>query len=104
MLSRRPAPRFPRVPSPRSSVPWKFVCRETHLPKPKEDAIVLEGTVVEPLPNAMFKVELENGHKVLAHSSGKMRMHRIRILPGDRVQVEITPYDLKRGRITYRFK
>lgn len=77
---------------------------EVHLPKPKEDAIVLEGTVLEPLPNAMFKVELENGHKVLAHSSGKMRMHRIRILPGDRVQVEITPYDLSRGRITYRYK
>lgn len=77
---------------------------EIHLPKPKEDAIVLEGTVVEPLPNAMFRVELENGHKVLAHSSGKMRMHRIRILPGDRVQVEITPYDLARGRITYRYK
>lgn len=78
--------------------------RRTHLPKPKEDAIVLEGTVVEPLPNAMFRVELENGHKVLAHSSGKMRMHRIRILPGDKVQVEITPYDLNRGRITYRYK
>ena len=77
---------------------------EVVLPKPKEDAIVLEGTVVEPLPNAMFRVELENGHKVLAHSSGKMRMHRIRILPGDRVQVEITPYDLARGRITYRYK
>ncbi len=77
---------------------------EFHLPKPKEDAIVLEGTVKEPLPNAMFKVELENGHTVLAHSSGKMRMHRIRILPGDRVQVEITPYDLSRGRITYRYK
>lgn len=78
--------------------------RGGYLPKPKEDAIVLEGTVVEPLPNAMFRVELENGHKVLAHSSGKMRMHRIRILPGDRVQVEITPYDLTRGRITYRYK
>jgi translation initiation factor IF-1 len=104
MLSRRPAPQFPRVPNPCSPVQPKFVCRETHLPKPKEDAIVLEGTVVEPLPNAMFKVELENGHKVLAHSSGKMRMHRIRILPGDRVQVEITPYDLTRGRITYRYK
>jgi translation initiation factor IF-1 len=77
---------------------------KSHLPKPKEDAIVLEGTVVEPLPNAMFRVELENGHKVLAHSSGKMRMHRIRILPGDKVQVEITPYDLSRGRITYRYK
>ena len=73
-------------------VPYGFVtlfsfCSGGHLPKPKEDAIVLEGTVVEPLPNAMFKVELENGHQVLAHSSGKMRMHRIRILPGDRVQV-----------------
>lgn len=74
------------------------------LAKPKEDAIVLEGTVIEPLPNAMFRVELENGHKVLAHISGKMRMHYIRILPGDRVQVELTPYDLERGRITYRYK
>jgi translation initiation factor IF-1 len=77
---------------------------EQPLPKSKEDAIVLEGTVVEPLPNAMFRVELENGHKVLAHISGKMRMHYIRILPGDRVQVELTPYDLSRGRITYRYK
>jgi translation initiation factor IF-1 len=64
----------------------------------------VEGTVVEPLPNAMFRVELENGHKVLAHISGKMRMNYIRILPGDRVQVELTPYDLTRGRITYRYK
>jgi translation initiation factor IF-1 len=79
-------------------------CRSTTLAKPKEDAIVLEGTVIEPLPNAMFRVELENGHKVLAHISGKMRMHYIRILPGDRVQVELTPYDLTRGRITYRYK
>ena len=78
--------------------------QEQHLAKPKEDAIVLEGTVIEPLPNAMFRVELENGHKVLAHISGKMRMHYIRILPGDRVQVELTPYDLSRGRITYRYK
>ena len=78
--------------------------RRSALPKPKEDAIVLEGTVIEPLPNAMFRVELENGHKVLAHISGKMRMHYIRILPGDRVQVELTPYDLTRGRITYRYK
>ncbi|MDR1087777.1 MAG: translation initiation factor IF-1 [Coriobacteriales bacterium] len=70
----------------------------------KEDAIELEGTVIEPLPNAMFKVELENGHVVLAHISGKMRMHYIRILPGDRVTVELSPYDLSRGRITYRFK
>ena len=74
------------------------------LPKPKDDAIVLEGTILESLPNAMFRVELENSHKVLAHISGKMRMHYIRILPGDRVQVELTPYDLSRGRITYRYK
>jgi translation initiation factor IF-1 len=77
---------------------------ETVLPKPKDDAIVLEGTILESLPNAMFRVELENGHKVLAHISGKMRMHYIRILPGDKVQVELTPYDLTRGRITYRYK
>jgi len=70
----------------------------------KEDAIELEGTVVEPLPNAMFRVELENGHIVLAHISGKMRMHYIRILPGDKVTVELSPYDLNRGRITYRYK
>jgi len=70
----------------------------------KEGAIELEGTVLEPLPNAMFKVELENGHKVLAHISGKMRMHYIRILPGDKVTVEVSPYDLTRGRITYRYK
>jgi translation initiation factor IF-1 len=77
---------------------------EPALPKPKDDAIVLEGTISESLPNAMFRVELENGHKVLAHISGKMRMHYIRILPGDKVQVELTPYDLARGRITYRYK
>jgi len=71
---------------------------------PKEDAIEVEGTVVEPLPNAMFRVELDNGHKVLAHVSGKMRMNFIRILPGDRVKVELSPYDLTRGRITYRYK
>lgn len=70
----------------------------------KEDVIEVEGTVVEPLPNAMFRVELENGHKVLAHISGKMRMHFIRILPGDRVTVELSPYDLSRGRIVYRKK
>ena len=70
----------------------------------KEDAIELEGKVVEPLPNAMFKVELENGHQVLAHISGKMRMHYIKILPGDKVTVELSPYDLARGRITYRYK
>lgn len=70
----------------------------------KEDVIELEGTVLEALPNAMFQVELENGHKVLAHISGKMRMHYIKILPGDRVTVELSVYDLNRGRITYRFK
>jgi translation initiation factor IF-1 len=70
----------------------------------KEEAIEVEGTVVEPLPNAMFRVELENGHRVLAHISGKMRMHFIKILPGDRVTVELSPYDLTRGRITYRAK
>jgi translation initiation factor IF-1 len=70
----------------------------------KEEAIEVEGTVIEPLPNAMFRVELENGHKVLAHISGKMRMHYIRILPGDKVVVELSPYDLTRGRITFRKK
>ncbi len=70
----------------------------------KQDVIEVEGTVVEALPNAMFQVELENGHVVLAHVSGKIRMNFIRILPGDKVTVELTPYDLKRGRITYRFK
>jgi translation initiation factor IF-1 len=70
----------------------------------KEEGIQVEGTVVEPLPNAMFRVELENGHKVLAHISGKMRMHFIKILPGDKVTVELSPYDLTRGRIVYRFK
>src|SRR5581483_7779762 len=75
-----------------------------HAPMAKEDAIEVEGTVVEPLPNAMFRVELDNGHKVLAHVSGKMRMNFIRILPGDKVKVELSPYDLTRGRITYRFK
>ena len=70
----------------------------------REDSIEMEGTVVEPLPNAMFRVELDNGHKVLAHISGKMRMHFIRILPGDKVKVELSPYDVTRGRITYRAK
>jgi translation initiation factor IF-1 len=70
----------------------------------KEDAIVLEGTIVESLPNAMFNVQLENGHTVLGHISGKMRRYYIRILPQDRVRVEVSPYDLSRGRITYRYK
>ncbi|MFZ5863340.1 MAG: translation initiation factor IF-1 [Nitrospirota bacterium] len=70
---------------------------------PKEDTIEVQGTIVEPLPNAMFRVVLENGHRVLAHISGKMRMHYIKILPGDKVTVELSPYDLTRGRITYRF-
>lgn len=70
----------------------------------KEEAIEVEGTIVETLPNAMFKVELENGHRVLAHVSGKMRMNFIRILPGDKVKLELSPYDLTRGRIIYRVK
>lgn len=68
------------------------------------DMIVMEGVVNESLPNASFRVELDNGHEVLAHISGKMRRHRIRVLPGDRVQVELSPYDLSRGRLTFRYK
>ncbi len=70
----------------------------------KDDVIEIEGTVVEPLPNAMFRVKLDNEHEVLAHVSGKMRMYYIKILPGDRVRMELSPYDLTRGRITYRYK
>ncbi len=70
----------------------------------KEETITVEGKVVEPLPNAMFRVELDNGHIVLAHISGKMRMHFIKILPGDKVTLELSPYDRSRGRITYRYK
>ena len=70
----------------------------------KEEAIEVEGTIIEPLPNAMFQVELDNGHRVLAHISGKMRMHYIRILPGDKVKLEMSPYDLSKARITYRYK
>ena len=70
----------------------------------KKDVIEIQGKVVEPLPNGMFRGELDNGHRVLAHVSGKIRMNFIRILPGDRVTVELSPYDLSRGRITYRFK
>jgi translation initiation factor IF-1 len=94
----RPSKVFARLSARPTRSRWRV------LAKPKDDTILVEGTVVEPLPNAMFRVELENGHKVLAHISGKMRMHYIRILPGDRVQVELTPYDLSRGRITYRYK
>ena len=71
---------------------------------PKEDIIEIQGTVAETLPNAMFRVQLDNGHKILAHISGKMRMHFIRILPGDKVTVEMSPYDLSKGRITFRQK
>jgi translation initiation factor IF-1 len=70
----------------------------------KDDAIEVEGSVVESLPNAMFRVKLDNGHEVLCHISGKMRMHYIRILPGDRVRLAMSPYDLERGRITYRYR
>lgn len=79
-----------------------LVGRGTNLSK--EDAIEVEGKVTETLPNAMFRVQLQNGHMVLAHLSGKMRMHFIKILPGDKVKVELSPYDLTRGRITYRLK
>jgi translation initiation factor IF-1 len=74
------------------------------LARPREDTILVEGTITESLPNAMFRVELENKHKVLAHISGKMRIHFIRILPGDRVKLELSPYDPTRGRITYRYR
>lgn len=89
-------------PTPSYESNYERLCG-TPMPK-KEGAIELEGTVVESLPNAMFRVELDNGHKVLAHISGKMRMHYIRILPDDRVVVELSPYDLTRGRIVYRYK
>jgi translation initiation factor IF-1 len=88
------------VPGPRKTRPLQIA---EDLPK-KEGEIEIEGTVVEALPNAMFRVELSNGHKVLAHISGKMRQHYIRILPEDRVVVELSPYDLTRGRIVYRYK
>jgi len=78
--------------------------RANNTATPKEEPIEVEGTIVEPLPNAMFRVELTNGHRVLAHVSGKIRMNFIRILPGDRVLVELSPYDLSHGRITYRYK
>lgn len=81
-----------------------LILRRENSSMAKDDVIEVEGTVMETLPNAMFKVELENGHTVLAHVSGKIRMHFIRILPGDKVTVELSPYDLTRGRITYRFK
>ena len=71
---------------------------------PKKEVIEVEGTVIEPLPNAMFRVELPNGHRVLGHISGKIRMHYIKILPGDKVLIQLSPYDLSRGRITYRLK
>jgi len=86
------------------SVHPRIETRSKNLSKQKEDAFTVEGTVVEARPNAMFEVKLENGFTVLAMSSGRMRQNRIRILPGDKVQVEITPYDMTRGRITYRYK
>ncbi len=83
---------------------WELGVRSWELEMAKEELIETEGKVVEALPNAMFKVELENGHFVLAHVSGKMRMNFIRILPGDKVKLELSPYDLTRGRITFRVK
>ncbi len=90
---------FPAVGRPRSLVSGAWLAS-----KPSKDVIEVEGTVSEALPNAMFKVELQNGHEVLAHISGKMRMNFIRVVPGDKVLVELSPYDLKRGRITRRVR
>jgi translation initiation factor IF-1 len=90
--------------APGTSLERLLACRKAIRELAKKDAIEVEGTVVEPLPNAMFRVELDNGHRVLTHISGKMRMNYIRILPGDRVLVELSPYDLTRGRIVYRYR
>jgi translation initiation factor IF-1 len=92
------------LPTKRTQTKGQLAGGQRPAPKNKEKGIELEGTVLEPLPNCMFRVELQNGMNILAHISGKMRMHFIRILPGDRVMVELSPYDLSRGRITYRFK
>lgn len=91
----------PPMPSGQSSEP---VDAGNQKPASSEDAVEVEGTVVEQLPNAVFRVEIQNGHRVLAHTSGKMRKHFIRIMPGDRVVVALSPYDLTRGRIVYRYK
>jgi translation initiation factor IF-1 len=96
--------RTKRPPSRRQVDPETRAKREARAGTTKEEALELEGTVEEALPNTMFRVTLDNGHKVLGHISGKMRKHYIRILPGDRVMVELSPYDLTRGRITYRYK
>jgi len=93
-----------RPPRPRRRKRRRRASRDDAEKTPKEDSIEVDGVVLEPLPNAMFRVEVEGGHKVLAHISGKMRMHFIRILPGDNVKVELSPYDLTRGRITSRYK
>lgn len=97
---RRPPPR----PGRKKRKKRKGRDEERPEPAPKEDTIEVDGVIVETLPNAMFRVEIEGGHKVLAHISGRMRMHFIRILPGDSVKVELSPYDLTRGRITSRYK
>ncbi len=91
---------------PRSASPWRAAAprKDSILPKVKDDAILLEGKTVEALKGGHFRIQLDNGHEVLGHLSGKMRKHHIRILPGDRVQVEVSAYDLTRGRITYRYK
>jgi len=103
-----PEPRLVRAPKGSGkddvSLPQETRCQVAEDMPKKDGAIEIEGRVIEPLPNAMFRVELANGHKVLAHISGKMRQHYIRILPEDRVVVELSPYDLTRGRIVYRYK
>jgi translation initiation factor IF-1 len=98
--------RFPRATIVEANEGWdtRVAKNKEKASSGKEEGIQVEGTVIEPLPNAMFRVELENGHRVLAHISGKMRMHYIRILPGDRVLVELSPYDLTRGRVVYRYR
>ncbi|TAM59987.1 translation initiation factor IF-1 [bacterium] len=100
MAQRRGGPRRRSSAEARAKKAARAVASAT----PKEEAIEMEGVVTEPLPNAMFRVELVNGLKVLGHISGKMRKHYIRILPGDRVLIELSPYDLTQGRITYRYK
>jgi translation initiation factor IF-1 len=99
---RRPPPR--RAPSRRQLTPAERAKRIERAGPQKEDALQVEGTIVEALPNVMFRIDLDNGHRILGHISGKMRKHYIRILPGDRVTVELSPYDLTRGRIVYRHR
>jgi translation initiation factor IF-1 len=104
-MARRKGRRPPRkAPRKRTETPAQRAKRMERAGPQKEDALQVEGTIVEALPNVMFRIDLDNGHNILGHISGKMRKHYIRILPGDRVTVELSPYDLTRGRITYRHR